>query len=487
MSHVLLRLFVSFMIAVCLSLCSTAQSSSQQLTRPHSSHPHRDLHVAQQPGLAGLFGGRRGPRLAQMLLYGGRRPTSPSPGTVRGFSPLHERLAAREAPGNGTERIDVPDEDSANGDVFADDAQIGETNEELPPDELPPAEETYGPQELPPPPGYEDTGSYHEPFREQQLVADRGFDECGDCGDLGCDVPGGEACDSCGNCGDGACGECSSCWTPGAFGCRWCLGHRLARCKHQFSILAGVHGFKGPINRGGDGTFGFHDGINFAVPFGACQQFGWQLGFEGVHSNFHGANFSDTMFGNSTDSGRDQLFVTTGLYRRAQCGVQFGLVWDYLHESWDMDFNLGQIRGQLSWVTPWCHEVGFLFSTDTTDDTVNNFISVDTTDYYTFFYRYAAPGGGDGRLFAGWTEDSNGLIGADYELPVHHHWAIRSEFSYLVPDEGGAAQGNLRESWNVGISLVWYPGGNARANNCCTTRPLFRVANNGSLFTKWTQ
>ena len=133
MSHVLLRLFVSFMIAVCLSLCSTAQSSSQQLTRPHSSHTHRDLHVAQQPGPASLFGGRRGPRLAQMLLYGGRRPTSPSPGTVRGFSPLHERLAAREAPGNGTERIDVPDEDSANGDVFADDALLERTGLRMPP------------------------------------------------------------------------------------------------------------------------------------------------------------------------------------------------------------------------------------------------------------------------------------------------------------------------------------------------------------------
>ena len=71
------------------------------------------------------------------------------------------------------------------------------------------------------------------------------------------------------------------------------------------------------------------------------------------------------------------------------------------------------------------------------------------------------------------------------ELPVMHHWGVLSEFSYLVPDDGSTSQGSQREAWNVGVSIVWYPGGNARATNCCTTRPMFRVANNGSLFTNF--
>ena len=452
MRRVSLRRTISCIVTSCMFFIATTECSAQQLSGTHSNHTHRGIHKAPQHGPISIFNGGRSSRFAQTFLQGRHRPMPTAAANARGYPVRPERLAARQTPNQVPDSGDTQDESAVEASVAENSAT--------------PAEETDAPQDFPPPPGYQEVEKEQAPFQEFQQCADSS------CDDLGCDAIGGR------NCSEG----CSTCWKAGGLGCGLLFG-RMPGYKQNLSVLTGVHGFKGPMNRGGDASFGFHEGINFVLPCGPCRQFGWQIGLEGVHSNFNGADLPGASFGNTTVGGRDQLFLTTALYRRSQCGIQFGVAWDYLHESWDRDLDLGQLRGHLSWITPWCHEAGFLFSTDTTNDRVNS-VTFETTDYYTFFYRYAAPCGGDSRIFAGWTQDSNGLIGADYELPVHRHWAVRSEFSYLIPDEGKNAQGNLRESWNAGISLVWYPGGNARANNCCTTRPLFHVANNGSLFTR---
>ena len=291
------------------------------------------------------------------------------------------------------------------------------------------------------------------------------------------------------------CCENSDCCKRGAGGNCPCLSwlrvpHHLSclgSWKQQLNISQGVHGFKNPVGRG-ESSFGVHEGVNFAIPLGQHKPWGWQVGFEATHSNFSGANFSnsqlsDTTFGSSTNDNRNQLFVTTGFFRRTYCGLQFGIAWDYLHENWDTRFNLGQIRGEVSWKNSRCQEIGFWFATDTRDDQIfDNSVQVETTDLYTFFYRYAGNCGGTGRIFAGWSGASDQLVGTDFELPMNCHWAVRSEFAYLIPEESTNNGGSLQESWNVGISLVWYPGGNANVGCCSPSRPFFRVANNGSMF-----
>ena len=96
---------------------------------------------------------------------------------------------------------------------------------------------------------------------------------------------------------------------------------------------------------------------------------------------------------------------------------------------------------------------------------------------------------GEARLYAGFSGQSDGLIGADVRLPLTDAWALETGFAYLVPKQGNGRianyptptlgipnVGHAQESWNIGINLVWYPG------HCRDEyyQPLFRVADNGS-------
>ena len=105
----------------------------------------------------------------------------------------------------------------------------------------------------------------------------------------------------------------------------------------------------------------------------------------------------------------------------------------------------------------------------------------EPTDLMAFFYRRRLEevGGGYGRLFAGFTGSGEGLVGADFQLPLTASLALQSEFTYLVPKDGSNRIAHLQEAWNVGISLVWYPGCR-KAIGTDYFRPLFDVADNGS-------
>ena len=265
-----------------------------------------------------------------------------------------------------------------------------------------------------------------------------------------------------------------------------------------FTFHGGVQGYKGPRNRGLDGSFGFHEGMNLGIPVPCFHGLGIQLGFEATQSNLSGAAF--------TADDRNQIFLTTGIYQRTDCGIQAGVVWDYLHDEWLDVIEVEQMRGELSWVDPCGHEIGFRFAANTSHDNLqegdygdsNGFYFFDsaptqirTTEYYAFFYRFTHPCGGDGQLFGGWSEDGDGLLGGDTTVPITDNWAVRGAFSYLIPDEDSQTYsqsyssyqaGHEQESWNIGISLVWYPGCNSRQGRCNPYRPLFNVANNGTLF-----
>ena len=267
-----------------------------------------------------------------------------------------------------------------------------------------------------------------------------------------------------------------------------CCGHLLSRiCWDAWEGFAGVQGFAGPLNRGSTGSFGFHQGMNWGTPlpllFGDAVA--GQLGVRAVQSNFRGAEF--------TSDERRQVFVTGGLFRRVDWGLQGGVVLDYLHESWYLDADFVQIRGELSWVFPGHHELGFWFtSSNQTETVVSSFATgasdlprtetYAATDLHAFFYRFRADdcGGLTGRIFAGFTGQSDGLLGADWTLPLRDTWALRSNFTYLIPQEGRGAGGHMEDSWNVGLSLVWRPGGGFARHQYF--RPLLEVASNGTFF-----
>jgi hypothetical protein len=147
--------------------------------------------------------------------------------------------------------------------------------------------------------------------------------------------------------GCGPCGPCRACG-PGQWGgwgaCVWVpLCIFIPRPPlDAFELFGGVQGFTGPANRGGGGSFGFHEGFNWGMPLFGCMA--WQWGANWTQSNFDG-NYL-------TDDTRQQIFVTGGLFRRVDWGFQGGLVVDYLHDEWDYSADLLQLRGELSWL--WC-------------------------------------------------------------------------------------------------------------------------------------
>lgn len=283
---------------------------------------------------------------------------------------------------------------------------------------------------------------------------------------------------------DGCCGETTTCDSCGnAHGC-------LIPCP-TFSLrniewFGGVQGFTGPMNQGNAGSFGFHYGLNWGAPLPCTPggALGMQAGFRGVSSNYSGSNL--------TPDTRNQQFVTAGLFRRVDWGLQGGVVFDYMHDEWYYDASLTQVRGELSWVYPACHELGFWFAARGRDDTVttNQLVNgqlaqgtatMEPYDLFAFFYRrrFEGLGGGAGRIYGGFTGNSDGLIGADIKLPLNENWALQSGFTYVIPDESNKQTAYYEEAWNVGITLVWYPGQRKSVGNDYF-RPLFDVADNGS-------
>lgn len=252
-------------------------------------------------------------------------------------------------------------------------------------------------------------------------------------------------------------------------------------------VFAGAQGYTNISNRGETGSFGFHEGVNLGGPFPFLHvlDLSMQIGVMGTQSNHNGASF--------TPSSRDQLFVTGGLFHRVDWGFQGGVVVDYMHEDWYYSLDAFQVRGELSWINPENHEVGFMFalgdSTTVTDSqivvnnqTVNFTQDWEVTDVYAFFYRKRfCETNAILRGYGGFTENGDGIVGADAMAPLNDSLAISGAFNYLVPnsDEVNRLPAYARESWNVQVSLVWFPGAGAR--QWTYHRPLLGVANNGTM------
>lgn len=314
------------------------------------------------------------------------------------------------------------------------------------------------------------------------------FDECGD------------ACTACG-------GQCAgACWGPGAYWGRP-LFYGLLR---DLSLFGGVHGFKGPVDGGQNGNFGIHEGLNWSSPLGDPWGCGFQVGFQAVHSNFQGYSRRievgdipldvpprgvQTASFILPDGDRDQVFLTAGLFRRATMGgIQWGLAFDLMHDAYYYTADLKQIRGEISAVWPGWREIGFwgAFSVGNeriqetftfryqgipVDVPVNLDYTLEPTDQFNFFYRQYFRNGGEGRLWLGFTSNTDFLFGGDLWIPLSTHFAVENSFNVLVPKETGEAK-QREQSWSVMMQLVWYPGRTARASRNNPFRPVLGVADN---------
>ncbi|MGC4006893.1 MAG: hypothetical protein QM811_28720 [Pirellulales bacterium] len=269
-------------------------------------------------------------------------------------------------------------------------------------------------------------------------------------------------------------GGCDPC-DRGTFGCGptqpWCL------CwDRDLTIYGGVQGYKSPLD--GTSNFGFHEGVNWGGTFWHAAGIGMQFGGTAMQTTVDEST--------ATVTDRQQYFLTAGFFRRqmGECGWQYGVVYDHLFDNYYDDVSLGQIRGELSFVVRG-HELGFLFAKnvrDFTPDVPRHPVVTDytTIDQYSLFYRQRMFGQGEGRLWGGVTDDSQGIFGGDFRAPLNDGLALQAGFNYI--SAGDATNGvDANEGWNVGLSLVFYPGMSSTAAGRSMYRPLFNVADNGSM------
>lgn len=283
-----------------------------------------------------------------------------------------------------------------------------------------------------------------------------------------------------GSCGCGG-GHAGSCCGP----CDCCLPCCCKDCWGWFKelqLFAGTHAFKSAPDLGVNGNFGFHEGINFAAPLWC--EIGFQVGAQVVHSDFSGNSI-----GGGGDK-RNQTFLTAGLFHRSMCGLQYGVVYDYLSDDFYIDYNLSQVRAEMSWVFCSGNEIGFTgsFGSDRkTDqfeiDGVLQNIAIESLDLYQFFIRRPICNRGQARVWGGFTGGSDGIVGGDIWLPIGPRWDLLTNGVYVIPQEGGVQNGYATEAWSLSVNLIWRPFAPCEEASCGPPnafRPLFNVADNSN-------
>ena len=249
----------------------------------------------------------------------------------------------------------------------------------------------------------------------------------------------------------------------------------------DLEFFAGIHGFKGPLDQGRNGNFGFHEGFNFGAPLGIFD-WGWQIGAEATQSNFSG---DDAVDPRSAD--RNQFFVTGGIFKRAhEWGFQWGVVYDWLHDDYYVQTDMKQIRSDTSFLFPGgMHEIGYFGAYGTgggnwvlLDRQLQYFIYMEPTDVFALYYRRYFDGGGDGRIWLGLSGRGDGILGGEIRVPMGKNWELENRFNYLIPKQGGGTSAEIQESWGVTIDLVFYVGHPARCERYHPYRPMLNVADN---------
>jgi hypothetical protein len=249
----------------------------------------------------------------------------------------------------------------------------------------------------------------------------------------------------------------------------------------DLSVFGGVHGFKGPFDQGSSGNFGVQEGLNFGAPLGFWD-WGFQVGMTAAQSNFCG----DEVL-NVRSADRNQYFFTGGIFHRAvDWGLQWGVVYDWLHDQYYADVDMKQIRSDSSFLLPGgVHEIGYFGAYGTggqnfvlLDRQLKYYIFMEPTDVFAFYYRHYFSGGGVGRIWGGFSGRGDGIVGAELRVPLGTSWALENRFNYLIPKQGSGQGGSTQESYGVTIQLVWYPGQSARCVESHPYRPMLNVADN---------
>lgn len=256
----------------------------------------------------------------------------------------------------------------------------------------------------------------------------------------------------------------------------------------NLQLEAGALSMRNPLDFEDAGNFGAQFALNWASAQPLFCGLNVQAGARATQLDFNGTAAN----GFETDDARTQVFWTAGVFFRAPLGCEgwsAGVVYDSLIEDYYRQYELSQLRAELSYSFGGLFDLGFRGAFALNEDSFD-FLKLDeeltiegtatATSYYTMFLRTNFDQGAQATVFGGVTEWNEAIVGATAEAPLSDSFAVKGGATYIIPTERGL--GNLRdeETWNVSAGIVWYLGGGARANACGETRPLFDVADNGT-------
>ncbi|MBR4104705.1 MAG: hypothetical protein IKK39_11670, partial [Thermoguttaceae bacterium] len=269
-----------------------------------------------------------------------------------------------------------------------------------------------------------------------------------------------------------------------------CAGYWGGCCGflQNMQLEAGALAMRNPLDFEDSGNFGAQFALNWASAQPLFCGLNVQAGARATQLDFNGTAAN----GFETDDARTQVFWTAGAFFRAPAGCDgwsAGVVYDSLIEDYYRQYELSQLRAELSYSFGGLCDIGFRgafalneddFDLLRLDDELTVEAKASATSYYTMFLRTNFDQGAQATVFGGVTEWEEAIVGATAEAPLSDSFAVKGGATYIIPSERGL--GNLRdeETWNVSAGFVWYLGGGARANACGAARPLFDVADNGT-------
>ena len=96
------------------------------------------------------------------------------------------------------------------------------------------------------------------------------------------------------------------------------------------------------------------------------------------------------------------------------------------------------------------------------------------------------------KLWGGASAQGQGYIGSTVRAPMSRSLGLEGTFAYLMPGRsetveiddpryGSTTATFTPMAWNLGINLVYYPAGRSRRSLSSPYRPLFDVADNGTM------
>ena len=269
-------------------------------------------------------------------------------------------------------------------------------------------------------------------------------------------------------------------------------------CPHSTTILfTNFESWRGKP----DGSFQNNNGLRTGFNYGALvgERAGFQLGASYGAYDFQGRQSSAPFEQNTV---QEQFFVTTGLFRRADCDSPWsaGLVYDWMiNDNFSVLSNepfLGQWRTQVAYATSAYNEFGIWGTIRDRGDSQTN-VGFGTPTAYraasqwntfwhhklncadTWLWVGAFDNSDDLSAGSGWGEWT---IGGRFVAPVGDRLAFTGDLQYVKPSASAGTLGAQEEGFFVSFGICIYTSGNARtrtvAGGC--SQPYLDVANNGS-------